>query len=998
MRFNRIHLFTFLLSVLLTASIFLGFPQWLYRNVYVSFKKWQTQQELEKFASLQITLTQDAEWVNQVRTASILLPNEFKQKVLARAELLENKAGTFYLFNKDSLIYWSKSGPVIPSDYIHTCAVNTWYQIDTKQWEGFFIHQVAEWNPRIHSIYYYPLASSDYDEISNSNTHTFFSLKSLHNFQTSISINQQSLPVSVASVHITEFNQIFFTALLLILGILFLMSLHQLHTQGFSFIHKITILIQYIALCYMQYIYWQNYLDRAKVYFLPMLLANLALCILLLQGFLQRILGQKKRSPSANKISTQSILSVLGVQGLVHVLHLLLICSFTCIFFKINSTQFRDALITPGTLFNGYLAIASSILLGAYFILIYFYKKEINGYKLSEKEFLLLHLISVIPLIAIMQYITSWNIAFKASAFILLTPLIIRYYFQDQDTYSIWILLWASMFAFTFSMLYPELYKMILNQSTQSEITTNSLLLFSWVFLLFLIGYILFVLINSFIHFITDAYQRAHVSSNLKNRLQAYLILLIAVAFVANALVSFVHLSKTTEHFYSMNTLSNTQIIKSLYQSNTLQSPDSISQLLSLPSGIQHIYQKDGRLVQTPLDNVHTMLSPSAYFTLNYFPDTIWQKSKQSLSRWDTPGVFRINNSGKNFFIGIKPMINTNITEIQGGLLAAIINIYVFLFFIASAIAFITSRSIHRPLLKIGEHLRRIQLGIYSEPLQWNTRDELGALISEYNRMIQQLQQSAQLLAQSERQSAWRDMAQQIAHEIKNPLTPMRLQVQYLENRSKEHPEHSDPYIISVCKTLVEQIDNLSNLANQFSSLAKLPEPKLEHICINTFIQQMVELHRFNEKNIPIHFKNAEVQYFVHFDKTQLSQILSNLIKNAIQANLNPEEGNIEICIASKEVQQKSMVTISIMDNGIGIHAEDIARIFEPYFTTKTSGTGIGLAVVKQILEQSGGYIYVESHPDSGTIFYIDLPVSSNSEVDPKSEVSNGILRKDLVL
>ena len=302
--------------------------------------------------------------------------------------------------------------------------------------------------------------------------------------------------------------------------------------------------------------------------------------------------------------------------------------------------------------------------------------------------------------------------------------------------------------------------------------------------------------------------------------------------------------------------------------------------------------------------------------------------------------------------------------------LAAYINVYVLLIVLAILVTVMVSRFITRPLQLIKLKLRDIGLGKTNEKIAWTKKDEIGSLVEEYNRMIDELARSAEMLARSERESAWREMAKQVAHEIKNPLTPMKLSVQHLQKAWDEKAPDWEKRLALFARTIVEQIDSLSEIASEFSDFAKMPAANIEKIELSGIIKSAAELYH-HHSNIRIVIEHMDQEYFVLADKRQLLRVFNNLIQNAVQAIGKKEDGLILMQLSL----EKDNYLIGITDNGAGITDEQASKIFSPSFTTKSSGMGLGLAMVKSILTIIGGTVTFESKPGEGATFNVKIPV-----------------------
>ncbi len=303
-------------------------------------------------------------------------------------------------------------------------------------------------------------------------------------------------------------------------------------------------------------------------------------------------------------------------------------------------------------------------------------------------------------------------------------------------------------------------------------------------------------------------------------------------------------------------------------------------------------------------------------------------------------------------------------------LTVAIINIYVLLILITIAVAIFISDTITKPLRLLQEKFGQIKLLKNHELIEYTGSDEVASLVQEYNRMVQELQKSAELLAKSERESAWREMARQIAHEIKNPLTPMRLTIQHLQRAWKDKKENYAEIQEKVTRTLIEQIDNLSKIASEFSNFAQMPKAKYQKLDPGLILQNTISLFATSQDISISFYSDIQDEKYIFADKEQITRVFINLFNNAIQSIPDDRKCVIEVTLEEKNKN----ILIKIKDNGKGIQDDVKDKLFTPNFTTKTSGMGLGLAIIKDIVENMGGKIYFETEPGKGTTFFVELP------------------------
>ncbi len=297
---------------------------------------------------------------------------------------------------------------------------------------------------------------------------------------------------------------------------------------------------------------------------------------------------------------------------------------------------------------------------------------------------------------------------------------------------------------------------------------------------------------------------------------------------------------------------------------------------------------------------------------------------------------------------------------------------YLVMLLIAIVLAYFLSKYITRSLNDVSEKITETRLNKRNKKIEVDhrTTEEISTLVKAYNGMIDELENSAAQLATNEREAAWREMAKQVAHEIKNPLTPMRLTVQSFQRKFDPSDPNVEKKLEEYSNTLIQQIDTMSSIASAFSTYAKMPAQQDESLNVVQITKLALDI--FNEGYI--YYFPDEKELIARFDRTQLIRVVTNLIKNSVQAI---EQGAVEKPrIEVKVFSEDDNAVITVMDNGIGVSQENLEKIFEPKFTTKTSGMGLGLAMVKKIVETYGGNISFHSQENESTTFKVTFPKS----------------------
>ncbi|MDR0371336.1 MAG: GHKL domain-containing protein [Prevotellaceae bacterium] len=308
-------------------------------------------------------------------------------------------------------------------------------------------------------------------------------------------------------------------------------------------------------------------------------------------------------------------------------------------------------------------------------------------------------------------------------------------------------------------------------------------------------------------------------------------------------------------------------------------------------------------------------------------------------------------------------------SEIQR-FVSVIIHIYIFIIIISLVLGYIIGKQLSAPLIMLENKLKNMQLGKRNDKIEYEQNDEIKRLVEQYNLTVVELEKSAELLAKSERETAWKSMARQVAHEINNPLTPMKLTIQQLRRTKDTGGEVFDDYFKKSTQTLIEQIDNLSRIASTFSNFARMPEARFEKTDIASRLCSVIQLFKSNNQGVNITYEGPADGIYADIDPEQWLRVFNNLLTNAIQAIPKGREKNIHILLYRKD----KGIFIEIADNGSGITDEVAGKLFVPNFTTKNTGMGLGLAITKNIVETSGGSISFRTKVNEGSTFIINIP------------------------
>lgn len=431
----------------------------------------------------------------------------------------------------------------------------------------------------------------------------------------------------------------------------------------------------------------------------------------------------------------------------------------------------------------------------------------------------------------------------------------------------------------------------------------------------------------------------------------------------------------------NLSTLVGTGILNS---KNELQK--RIAEIAAISETDINLYDRNGRLVTTsqPLifeaGLLSKLVNPEAYAAISERQAlrVLLEEKAGNLTFNAVYLPLRINNDPASLsgFVGIpffdsEKQLDLKLIE----LITTTMNIFTVMFIMFMLLTFFASRALTVPLRLLADKLKRTSLTGKNEMLAYEGADEIGMLVNEYNRMLLTLEQNKQDLAIQEKEAAWREMARQVAHEIKNPLTPMKLSLQYLQKAISENRPNTEQLISKISQTLITQINILSDIATSFSSFTSMPEPKAELVDVAAALRKAADLHN-DPASARVIINIPDEQVMVLADESLLVRTFNNLLLNAIQAVPTTRKPTIKVGLSYTSEQ----VNIDIKDNGSGIPEEIRHKVFVPNFSTKYTGSGIGLAVAKRGIENAGGKIWFETENGKGTTFKISLPLAKHAE------------------
>ncbi len=532
----------------------------------------------------------------------------------------------------------------------------------------------------------------------------------------------------------------------------------------------------------------------------------------------------------------------------------------------------------------------------------------------------------------------------------------------------------------------------------QDDFFIESITLFAWLFCSFLVITVLFNALNRLLRSkMKPENFRSFWQFTIRNQVHGTIIMISIFSFLVIAVTTILFfisryhsnnrekLSRTihvmeNEIRNSIDTMSTGETqVRDFDSVSNEKLDETINRIAGIHAVDVNLYDINGDLKVSSLPLpykkgiVSAKMDPIAFFHLNKSKDVQFSQEQQIGSLEYLSNYVPVRNeTGKEYAYLNIPYFESqsNLQDEISNFLVTIINLNAFIFLIAGIIALFITNRITRSFSLISNRMKEINLEKTNEEIVWTRKDEIGELVNEYNKMVKKLDVSAQLLAKSEREGAWREMARQVAHEIKNPLTPMKLNLQYLQMAIDNNSPGVKRISLYVSNILLEQIEHLSLIAGDFAQFANLGNSKNQLFDINHTLINVASLYSANE-DLDVNVNLYPGEILIEADKTQINRLFTNLLQNAVQSVPGTRKPIIEI----KSELKGKRVLASVKDNGSGIPTEMFSKIFIPNFTTKTSGTGLGLAMCKGIVERLNGKIWFETSEGNWTIFFVELPV-----------------------
>jgi two-component system, NtrC family, nitrogen regulation sensor histidine kinase NtrY len=543
-------------------------------------------------------------------------------------------------------------------------------------------------------------------------------------------------------------------------------------------------------------------------------------------------------------------------------------------------------------------------------------------------------------------------------------------------------------------------------------LTSKGFTLFIYFILVLTLLLLLMTIVNHFYPFLPEVISisyRQLSNTSLRYRIMMPVILFIFLSYAVVFAFTFSYYKKVGDKYYTAEFENKAKtIMKDLrkdFQDNIVHDKDLTNACLKRHSDnyemAMHFFNTEGALAGTTESNIFDKgilaerMNPTAYMKLRLGKENTYQ-SDEHIGKFHYKSSYYALRDSSDRLLGFIELPfysrdrNLRLSASDMWSFSAGVMTFLFILFI-SIISMQTARLI-KPLQQVADTLRRLRVGktVKNELIPWDKKDEIGALISAYNAKVSELEEAVVRLAEAEREGAWRDMARQVAHEIRNPLTPMKLVVQHLEMMRLQGNDNLEEYTSRSNRVLLEQIGSLEKIVNEFHSFARMPNKATnENFPLNDLVQSVSDLfgqHNNEGKKLDVTLTMPNELFIVYADRALLTSAFNNLIKNAIQAIPPDRDGIININL----YREDNIAIVKISDNGAGIPKDIQDKIFSPNFTTKSYGSGIGLLITKNIIQSVNGTITFETIENEGSDFFVQLEIFETYKIDEQALASVG--------
>lgn len=507
---------------------------------------------------------------------------------------------------------------------------------------------------------------------------------------------------------------------------------------------------------------------------------------------------------------------------------------------------------------------------------------------------------------------------------------------------------------------------------------------------LFFVAYLLIILLSILIY--TLSFGLKHLKFNYTTKLQLYLNFAFFFPMLVTSVIAVGFLSRSYTEDLHRQYMDKASIIRDnlanfleVQQNGVIDREELTNEIYGLAATTHtdiNVYLPNGKLIATNQPKIFEKKILTEYLNPKAFAAIIEAENnrillEENVGELSYKSVYMVLREGETQQIqGIIaiPFFESEdeLNDLVADVISNILIIFVVLFIVFLVISFVLSKNLTYPFRLLTQKLKLTNLES-NEYMNWPSKDEIGLLVNEYNNMLAKLEASKKVLASNEKESAWREMAKQVAHEIKNPLTPMKLTLQHLL-RLQSSGSLDDPKMLKKpIETLIHQVDTLSDIATSFSTFAKMPLPKNEEINFRVVLAEVLELYK-NRQDVMFTFKDEaseSPEIFIMGDPKLFGRVISNLIINGIQAVEPSKRSEITVSLSTTA----DSLILEIRDNGKGIPDDLKEKIFIPNFSTKSEGSGLGLAIAKRGVETAGGDIWFETQEGIGTSFYLSFPL-----------------------